>query len=169
MYNDRQIKRGGFPAQRKSTALASKAHAREDSPLFKTVLFSSLLGVAVNAVAGLILLSLVCFVAISGNDPLSLIAPLSLLALFPSNFLGGFVSTKRTGESPLACGIVTAAIWGVISLIVSLCMYNVQPSGYALWQGLMLHAVSALFCILGAFAGNYKPRRNPKRNRRFGR
>ncbi len=168
MYNDRQIKRGGLPVRRKSTALASKAHVEDDVPLIKTVLFSSLLGVAVNAVAGLILLSVVCFIAISGNDPLSLIAPLSLLALFPSNFLGGFVSAKRTGESPLACGIVTAAMWGVISLIVSVCMYNVQSSGYALWQGLMLHAVSVLFCILGAFAGNYKPRKDTRKKRRFG-
>lgn len=167
MYSNRQTKRGGLPAQRKSVFLSSKGRAEDDSSLIKTVLFSSLLGVLIAAAAGFLLLCIVCFIAINGDDPLSLISPLSLLALLPSNFIGGLVSCKKTGESPLACGIVTAAMWGAISLILSLCLIGIQSSNYAMWQSLILHAVSALFCVLGAFAGNYKPRKTHKK-RRFG-
>ena len=166
MYNG-QIKKGGLPAQRKGFSPSSRTRSADDSPLIKTVLISSLLGIGIAAVAGILLLFIVCFIATSSEDPLSLITPLSLIALLPSNFLGGFVSSKRTGESPLACGIVTAAIWGIISLVLSLCLVGVQSSSYALWQSLLLHAISALFCVLGAFAGCYKPQ--IKKKRRFGR
>lgn len=167
MNNDRQIKKGGVPALKKSSSPPSRSRKAEDTPLIKTLLLSSLLGVGISAAAGLILLCVVCFIAIQGEDPLSLVTPLSLLVLLPSNFLGGLISSRKTGEAPLACGIVTAAIWGVISLVLSLCLVGLQSSNYALWQGILLHALSALFCILGAFAGNYKPKRTHKK-RRFG-
>ena len=166
MYNDRQIKRSGLPAHQKSLYPQSRSHKVEGTPLIKTLLLSSVIGVMISAVAGFILLCVICFIAVRADDPLTLVTPLSLLVLLPSNFLGGLISSKKTGEAPLACGIVTAAMWGAVSLVLSLCLVGVQSSNYALWQNILLHALSAIFCVLGAFAGSYKPRRTKKR---FGR
>lgn len=168
MYNDRHTKRGGLPAQRQSISLASRVRADEDSPLIKKVLISSLIGLGVNLGSGILLVSVCCMFAFFYSDPLSVVMPLSLLSLLVSNFLGGFTSSKIAKEAPWACGFVTAAGWGVLSLLVSLCLWFAPSSSYPLWQALLLHAISALFCLLGALTGSYKPRKKPKKHRRFG-
>ncbi len=166
MYN-RQIAKGGLPTPRRNTGLGARRSSRDEPSLLKKVLMSSLLGLAVNAGAGIVLVSVVCFIAYSSPDPLALIPPLSLLALLPANFFGGFISAKRCGESAIACGCITAAMWGALSLIGALCLWNISPSGYSLWQSLLLHAASFGFCLLGAAAGGIK-RAPSRKKRRFG-
>ncbi len=167
MYNNRQGARGGLPTPRKNTGIKPRRHVEEETPLFKKLLTSSLWGLLVNALSGIALVSITCFIAYSSPDPLSLIPTMSLVALLPSNFLGGFTSAKKCGESAAACGFMTAAMWGAVSLIGALCLYSVSPTEYALWQSLLMHGASLSFCILGAMAGGIK--RNPSRKkRRFG-
>ena len=167
MYNNRKGKGAGLPSIRKSTALARKRSVNEETPLFKKIISSSLLGVGVNALSGIALVSLVCLFAYGSRDPLSLIPTAALLSLLPSNFLGGFVAARRCKEAAIACGITTTAMWGLLSILGAICLYTVAPSGYAVWQSLLLHAASLLFCLLGAAAGGVK--RNPTRKkRRFG-
>ena len=167
MYNDRHRGKSGLPAQKRQMGMAQRTHASEETPIVKTVLLSSLFGVLASVLSGGILLTILCFVALGSDDPLSMIAPLSLLALFPSNFLGGFISTKKADCSPLACGAICAAMWMLLSLVVALCL-PYPSSDHALWQSIILHAASVLFCVLGAFAGGYKPRRDTRKKRRFG-
>ncbi len=162
MYNNRQL-----PIPKRNSSLAVRKRADDDSPLLKKVIFSSLLGLGATVLSGILLVSLVTFIAYSSSDPLSLIPPLSLLALLPSNFLGGFISAKRCGESALACGCVTASMWGILSLIGALCLISAPSSSYALWQGILLHGSSLAFCILGALAGGIK-RKPSRKKRRFG-
>lgn len=169
MYNERKNQKCVLPIQRKQGLPPSRSHAADEGSLLKRILLSSLVGVGVTAGTGILLLGIVCFIAISCEDPLSLIAPLSLLALLPSNFLGGLVASKKVGASPILCGIVTASMWLTVAFIFALCLYKIPSSSYALWQSLLLHASSALFCIFGAFAGRYKPQKSIKKNRRFGR
>ena len=169
MYNERKNQRSAMPIPHKRSLPSQRvAPTDEDSPV-KRIVCSSLIGVGVIAGCGLLLLSIVCFIALSCEDPLSMIAPLSLLALLPSNFLGGLVASKKSGSSPLACGAVTAAIWLTAAFIFSLCLFKIPSSSYALWQSILLHAASALFCIFGSFAGRYKPQKNIKKKKRFGR
>ena len=167
MYNDRHRGKSGLPAQKRQVGMAQRTRANEEAPIIKTVLLSSLLGVTVSVVSGGILLTLLCFFALGTQDPLSMIAPMALLALLPSNFAGGLVSAKRASCSPMACGALTAAMWMLLSLVVAICL-PYPASNYALWQSILLHAASALFCVLGAFAGNYKPRKDTRKKRRFG-
>ena len=161
MYNDRLAKKSVLPIPKRQLTRRSAA---EDKPLWKRILFSSLWGLLANFVSGLILITITCVVAYSSPDPLSLIPALSLLALLPSNFLGGLVAVKRCGDSKIACGITVAAMWGVLSLLGSLCLSSISSSGYELWQGLLLHATSLAFCLLGAVAGGIK--RPPSRKKR---
>ena len=159
--------KSGLPAQIRQTGTSQRSRSVEDEPIVKRVLLSSLFGVAVSVLSGGILLTILCLVAIGTDDPLSLISPLALLALLPSNFFGGFVSTKRADCSPMACGAITAAMWLLLSLVVALCL-PYPSSGYALWQSVLLHGASILFCVLGAFAGCYKPKVDARKKRRFG-
>ena len=167
MYNDRKRGKGGLPAQHRVTGMSQRTRTVEDTPIIKKVLLSSLLGVLVSALSGGILLTLLCLFALGTEDPLSLIPPLSLLALLPSNFFGGFVSSKRADCSPMACGAICAAMWMLLALVVALCL-PYPSSDYALWQSIMLHMSSVLFCVLGAFAGCYKPRKDTRKKHRFG-
>lgn len=165
MYNKEA--RGGLPIKRKHAHLGKTRRVSEERPLFKRILSSSLFGLLVNTISGILLVSIVCLIAYSSSDPLSMIPTMALLSLLPSNFLGGFVASKKCGESPIACGITTAAMWGTVSLLGSLCLYAIAPSGYNLWQSLLLHALSLAFCLLGAMAGGIK-RIPSRKKRRFG-
>ncbi len=161
------IKRTGVPAVRRGASLPVSAYENDDAPLLACVLKNSLLGLAATAISGLILISATCALAYSSADPSSLIAPLSLLALLPSNFLGGFVTAKKTHRSPLACGLVCGAVTTLVMILFSLLLRGAPTSNYEFWQSALLHSLSVLFCILGAMAGNVKikSRRN---KRRFG-
>ena len=164
MYNKGTA--GSLPAPRRHTNLGKARRNAEERPLYKRIISSSLWGLLTNVLSGVLLVSIVCFIAYSSPDPLSMIPPMAILALLPSNFLGGFVASKKCGESPIACGIATAAMWGVVSFFGAICLYAISPSGYALWQSLLLHALSLAFCLLGAMAGGVK-RIPSRRKRRF--
>lgn len=166
-YDKRNRQTAIMPIQKRSSGAPMRTRSGEDESVFRKAFFSSLFGLSINALSGIVLISVVCAVAYSSPDPLSLITPLSLLSLLPSNFLGGFASAKKCGEAAGVCGCMTGAMWGVISLIAALCTLSVEPSGYSLFQGILLHGASYAFCILGALAGGIK--RNPSRKkRRFG-
>lgn len=168
MYNDDHRKTSGLPAQRHSPSFAMKVRDEDGAPLIKKVLISSLIGLGVNLGCGIILVTVSAAIALFYSDPLSLMMPLSLLSLLVSNFWGGFSSSKNSKEAPLACGLVCAAMWGLLTLIVSLALFFAPSSGYTLWQSLLLHAISAVFSLLGALCGSYKPKKNPQKHRRFG-
>ena len=166
-YDKRNKQTAIMPMQKRNSGAPMRTRSGEDESVFKKTLFSSLFGLSINVLSGIVLISVVCAVAYSSPDPLSLITPLSLLSLLPSNFLGGFAAAKKCGEAAGVCGCMTGAMWGVISLIAALCTLSVEPSGYSLFQGILLHGASFAFCFLGALAGGIK--RNPSRKkRRFG-
>ncbi len=157
--------RSGVPAIRRSTALIP--HSNDDQPLFRQVLRNSLAGLLSFAVVGLILISVVCGIAYSSQDPDSLIMPMSLASLLPSMFAAGFVCAKKTGDAPLLCGIVTGGIITVFIILISWLLQGASVSGYAFWQQSLLHGIAILFCILGSFAGNAKRKVDPRKRRRF--
>ncbi len=167
MYNERKKRNSALPAIKRRELPINRTRTETETPVINKIILSSLLGSAANALAGILLVSIVTFIAYSSHDPLSMIPALSLLALLPSNFLGGFIASKKCGEAPLVCGLVSGAIWGMAALLLSLCMYGSESSGYTLLQGLLLHSASVLFCVLGALTGGIK-RRPSKNKRRFG-
>ena len=156
MYNERHNRKSGLPAVKRPSHPVKMAKG-DDPPIIRSVLLSSLIGVFASAVSGAILLTALCFVALGTEDPLALIYPFALLSLLPSNFVGGFVSVKKSNCSPITCGVVYAAMWLILSLIISVFLAG-PSSAHTLWQGVLLHGASVLFCLLGAFAGAYKPR-----------
>ena len=155
--------------QSRSCAVPAAVKGGDDHPPILRVFLSSLFGSLISLASGILLVTVTSLIAIFMPDPLSFIMPLALLSLLLASFSGGFAATKMMGGSAIVCGFMTAALWCALSLLLSLCLYNAPSSSYALWKALLLHGASALFSILGAFAGNYKPKRDPRKKRRFGR
>ena len=157
---------GSFPVMHRSNFPATRSQD-DDSPFFATVLRGSAFGLLFFILTGLLLLTAVSLVAYSTHDPNSLISPLSLAALLPAMFAGGFVTTKKVGSSPALCGFVCGTLITLSTIAASLALHVLSSSGYSLWQSALLHGIAIVFCLLGSFAGNYKTKPNPKK-RRFG-
>ena len=151
---------------RKSTSLALRSRD-EDEPIFTRAMNASISGLISFIAAGLVLISCAAAVAYTRPDPDAIIAPLSLAALFPSAFAGGFTTVRKTGGSPLLCGVLCGGIITVFSIIASLLLRGTSSSGYELWQASILHGATILFSTLGSFAGNAKRKVDPRRHRRF--
>ena len=161
-------KRGAFPIPARERSLSQISKNDEDSPILLSALKGSLLGLGVSMATGILLTAIMAAIAYANPDPSYLIAPLSLLALMPSMFVGGFVSSKRVGEAPLLCGVLCGGSITIVTILLSIALWGLPSSGYAFWQSAALRTAAVGFSILGAFAGNIK--RKPKvGKRRFGR
>ena len=151
---------------RKSTSLTIRSHDEDESTI-SVALKSSLSGLLSFIGCGLVLISVAAVVAYSNADPDAIISPISLAALFPAAFAGGFTTVKRTGGSPLLCGVLCGGIITIFSIVASLLLRGTISSGYELWQASILHGATVLFSTLGSFAGNAKRKVNPRKHRRF--
>lgn len=151
---------------RRSTALAIRSQD-EDEPIFARAMRSSLSGLVSFVAAGLVLISCAAAVAFTRANPDALITPLALVALLLSAFAGGFTAVKRTGSSPMLCGILCGGVITVFTMLAALIMRGVTGSGYELWQAAILHGATVLFSTLGSFAGNAKRKIDPRKHRRF--
>lgn len=152
----------------RTTPVAVRSRSGDDAPLFTTALKCSLWGILATFISGLIFISALSAAALASPDPLSLITPLSLIALFPSAFIGGFVTAKKVKDAPALCGIICGGFSTVCAMLFSIVLKGLSSSNFELWQSLLLHALVIVFSVLGALAGNVK--RVAKRGkRRFGR
>ena len=159
--------RGGVPAVRRTAHLPSGMNESDDTPLMAVILKSSAIGTLATLLSGLLLITLSTVIAYSNPDPDSLVLPLALLSLLPSCFIGGLITFKLTGASPVLCGVMCGAITTLIMMLFSLVLYAAPSSSYSFWQSLLLHLAAVGFCILGGLAGNAKPKLK-KGKKRFG-
>ena len=151
---------------RRTTALQIRP-LDEEEPLFTRAIRSSLSGLVSFVTAGLVLISCGAAVAFTRADPDALVAPLALIALLLSSFSGGFTTARRTGSSPMLCGILCGGVITAFTMIAALILHGVTSSGYELWQAAILHGATVIFSILGSFAGNAKRKVDPRRYKRF--
>ena len=140
---------------------------REDDSLLSSALKNGLIALAAFAVTGAILIFGATAAAYATPDPMSLVPALSLAALLLSAFAGGFVSSKKTMEAPLLCGIVTGGMITLFSILLSLILRELPTSGFEFWQSAALHSATVIFSVLGAFAGNVRKKKKSGK-RRFG-
>ncbi len=148
-----------------SSAVVARSRADDDAPLFTAVLKSSLWGMLATFISGLILISVLSAAALASPDPLALITPLALVALFPSAFVGGFVTAKGVKDAPALCGIICGGLITLCGVLLSIILKDLASSELELWQALLLHALVVTFSVLGAFAGNVKRAKNKFRKR----
>ena len=145
--------------------LPSKIGASNDRSLISRLIRGSAWALATTLGSGIALISILSLVAYSAPDPSVLIPFLSVGALMPCMFAGGFVCAKKVKESAMLCGSVSGAVTVIVFLIISLLQRGIQPSGISGIGSLIIHASALIFSVLGSYAGNIK-RRSHKR--RFG-
>ncbi len=107
-------------------------------------------GITVAVGAGMILLS--SLIAYFLPDPLSMILPLSYLAMALTALIGGFVAGKVHGGAPLIVGLLNGLLLTALVLIVSL-FFRSMSNGYTAWFSALLHAAVLLLSFLGALVG----------------
>lgn len=151
----------------RSLSPVTRTRDTSDAPLLADVLKSGATGLAAFVISGAILLFAMTAIAYANSNPDILIPPLSLVALLPSAFVGGFVCTKRVKEAPLLCGIVTGGMITFLIILLALILRGLPSSGFEFWQSAALHSASVVFSVLGSFAGNAKKKAKMGK-RRFG-
>lgn len=156
-----------MPIPHSRSELTVKSQPNDDKPCIRTVLQSSLFGLLSALASAVIMTTAVCAAAYSSSDPTSLVIPLSIAVLLISNFVGGLVTSRLANGSPLTCGLVCGAAVTSVMLITSLLLFNAKPTSRTFFESAFLHIATVCFCIFGAFIGNIKLKRNPKR-KRFG-
>ncbi len=157
-------KKGGL--QLRSSALVAK-NTQQEEPLFTSLFKNAAKGLLCFIGIGLLLLAAMTAFAYAQPDPAALVPMLSLVALLPTAFASGFITTKLQGDAPMLCGIVTGSMITVFTIACSLILRGLPTSGQGFVQSALLHGAVVVFCILGAFAGNVKRKAKPGK-RRFG-
>lgn len=160
----RDQKRGGLSVR--NTAMVRREAEAEERSLLQDALRGGALGTAGFLCAGGLLLSAGALLASFSKDPTALIAPLALAALLLSAFLGGWITSRRVGESPLLCGVIEGGMITLCTIALALILRPLPSSALLFWQSALLHGATVFFSILGAMAGGVKRKRTTKR--RFG-
>ena len=165
MIQNKKQQKGLVPSRRNLPT--RRREEKETSPLFGRLIKSSLIGLTAATICAVSLITLASAMAYANPDPTKLINILSSVVLMLSNFAGGLVTSKKLGEAPLLCGIVTGGITMLASMLLEIILSSLPTSGYEFWLTLILRISAIFFSILGAFAGNVK-RSTGRAKRRFG-
>ncbi len=97
-------------------------------------------------------------------DPDPVIRPLALFAAAITAFIGGIVTGKIHGESPLMCGTLNGLLLLALMILASL-PFQSLASGYSTWTSLLLHAAVPILSLVGAIIGTQKPA--PRKRKRL--
>jgi len=128
---------------------------------------SSLKGLLISLVIGLVLVFAAAAVCYSNDDPDKLTIPLSLAALYMSALVAGFTAVRKNGGSALLCGILSGLFLSAFYIILSLIFKGSHAITSSFPASLGLRALITVFSIFGAFLGlNLKKSGNPKKKRR---
>ena len=127
------------------------------SALFVSALKSALLALLISVV----LAAALCAAATLSEDPMSLIFPMSLAALYISAFLSGLFCMRKMGEGALLLGIFSGGLFMLTYMFISLFLPNEMSASRPFFTVLILRSLIIVFSILGAYAG--RGRRSQKR------
>lgn len=156
-----------MPIPRRRSELPIRPQSDNGKQGISAVIRSSLFGLLSAIATTAILTTVACVAAYSSSDPTVLTLPLSIAVLLISNLVGGIVTSKLTNGSPLMCGLVCGTAITAAMLIASLMLFNATATDRTFFESAFLHVSAVCFCILGAFIGDIKLKRDPRR-KRFG-
>lgn len=140
----------------------NKTHHDKESFGLAGLFISALKSAFVALATSLILAAILSGAATLSSDPLSLVFPMSLLSLYISSFLAGFLCMRKMHEGTLLCGLFSGGIFMLLYMSVSLFLPSELSSGRSFWLTLILRSLMVLFAFLGAHAGRHKNARKRK-------
>ncbi len=138
--------------KRRTKTFGSSLPKTKTSGIFRSTLRGYLFSLAIGAVMTLVLSVAVYSLA----DPGRYITPVSFCILYISSLFGGFLSVKFNRGSALLCGLLSAAMWLVTMLLLSLFFSGAYSADRSLGLSVGLRGVLALLSVLGAMIGTYK-------------
>ncbi len=130
---------------------------------FRGVFKHSLVGFLYAVFILMMLLLVATGVALSTEDPDSLIGTLAFSALYISALFSGLITAKRCGKNALISGMLSG-IWLVISLlIISFFLNNTSSQGHPLGIEMLIRGSFILVSVLGGYIGANKPKSKKRR------
>ena len=129
------------------------------------ILGNTLRGFAISLIIGIILTLVVSAIVFSAKDPNRYVTPAAFTVLYVCSLLGGFVSSRLNGGSPLLCGLLYSAMLLVLLLLGSLLFGGELSSDYSIQLAIGLRALVVVAALIGAFIGVYKKPARKKRKR----
>ena len=120
--------------------------------LFLSAFKSAVLSLVISLVLAIALSSL----TLLSSDPLSLVFPTSLAALYACSFLSGFLCVRKMHEGALICGLFSGGIFMLIYMFITLFFPREMSAGYSFGVSVLLHLLIIVFSIVGAYAGRHR-------------
>ena len=118
-------------------------------------------------IGNILLLLVMSAVIMCGTDPVRQVTVPAYVILLLGAFLCGFWAAKGQ-EHPIWLGLSAMGMYLLPIFLISLCF---QPLETAIWQRLLMYAVTAGVVMIGTFAGCYRRQRkiSPTKSRELAR
>ena len=97
-------------------------------------------------------------------DPTLYIAPLGLFSSALTALLGGFITVRIHGHSALLCGLFHGGLLTFVTLLIAL-FFKSGVSGYSAGTVCLLHSISILLSVAGAYIGLLMSEKRKKHRR----
>ena len=151
-----------------ASRIHNKNHYDKDNSSFtlSRLFISALKSALVSLALSLFLAAALSASAKLSSNPLSLVLPLSMLSLYASSFLSGFLCMRKMREGALLCGLFSGGMLMLFYMFISFFIPSELSSGRSFWLSLALRALMILFSFFGAHAGRQRGTRKIKRKSR---
>jgi putative membrane protein (TIGR04086 family) len=144
----------------KSKAFKGRTQPKHEKSFFVSVFLGTLISLAI----GIALLLIACFTGLSMEDPDRLIPIFSLISLFITALLGGYLSARAHRENGLFCGALSGILLiGILVLFVFALSLSIRVSLFLICGPAVIIS-AAVAGVCGVSADTDK---KPKHKRRF--
>ena len=134
----------------------NKGHYDKESTSIARLFVSSLKSALLALAISFLLAALLCGAAALSADPMTLIFPMSMAALYISSFLSGFFCMRKMGEGALLSGLFSGGLFMLMNMFITLFFKAEMSASHPFAISLLLHSLIIVFSILGAFAGRHR-------------
>ncbi len=149
--------------QSKKRKSKAKAHSTETDGI-SWIILSAIKGCGLGLLISVVMSFLLCGIAFMNTDPDALLTPFAFIALYVPAFFAGLISERSAGAQKLTCGLISGTLFMIAYMFISLFFSENSFSPYPFIVSLLLHVLTVIFSVLGAFAGARK-KRSPSRKR----
>jgi len=125
------------------------------SPLAR-LFMSSARSAGIAFLAALAFIFIGCFIGYSLRDPAKCVHLVSLVALYASFFICGFISSRFERGNPLLTGAFSAVVYLIPILLMSLILKSPQNSASATGDRTLTAVMTIPCSVIGAFIGNVR-------------
>ena len=149
---------GGIFFMSKFPTVKSHTQPKKEKNFFVSVF----LGTCISLAIGLLLLVIACFVGLSTEDPSRFTPIFSLVVLFITALLSGYISARTHRENGFFCGLLSGILLvGILVILVFAFHYTIRFSLFAICAPAVVIA-SSIAGIGGVNTNTPKPKHKKK-------